>query len=64
MHLPNLLDAKKRIEKETIIKYDDYEITPDMEVLGKDKKYHIITYGCQINVHDSENISAIMEDMK
>ena len=64
MHLPNLLDAKKRIEKETIIKYDDYEITPDMEVLGKDKKYHIITYGCQMNVHDSENISAIMEDMK
>ena len=63
MHLPNLMEAKKRIEKETIIKYDDYELTPDMEILGKDKKYHIITYGCQMNVHDSENISAIMEDM-
>ncbi|HOV69730.1 MAG TPA: tRNA (N6-isopentenyl adenosine(37)-C2)-methylthiotransferase MiaB [Clostridia bacterium] len=28
-----------------------------------DKKYHIITYGCQMNVHDSEKIAGILEEM-
>ena len=63
MNLPNLLDAKKRVEKNTIIKYDDYVLTNEMENIGKNKKYYILTYGCQMNVHDSENVSAIMEDM-
>ncbi len=26
------------------------------------KKYHIVTYGCQMNVHDSEAIAGILED--
>ena len=34
-----------------------------MKNIGEGKKYCVITYGCQMNVHDSENISAIMEDM-
>ena len=28
------------------------------------KKYTILTYGCQMNVHDSENISGIMEELE
>lgn len=27
------------------------------------KKYHVITYGCQMNEHDSENIAGFLEEM-
>ena len=27
------------------------------------KKYHVITYGCQMNEHDSENIAGLLEAM-
>ena len=27
------------------------------------KKYHIITFGCQMNEHDSENIAGMLEGM-
>ncbi len=63
MNLPNMKEAKKRTNKPVSFKYDDYDITKDLELLGKDKKYLILTYGCQMNEHDSENISGIMEDM-
>jgi tRNA-2-methylthio-N6-dimethylallyladenosine synthase len=29
----------------------------------KDKKYTVVTYGCQMNEHDSEEISWILENM-
>ncbi len=29
----------------------------------KDKKYHIVTYGCQMNVHESEKIAGILQDL-
>ena len=57
---PNLLEAKKRkgnIETE-IYKFDE-----SLKDLGKNKKYFIKTYGCQMNEHDSENIKAILESM-
>jgi len=59
MNLPNLRDAK--IRNKSIVKYlyDDYESYD----LGDNKKYLILTYGCQMNEHDSEFISGIMEDM-
>jgi len=63
MNLPNMKEAKKRTKNKVSIKYDDYNLTDEMEVLGKDKKYLILTYGCQMNEHDSENIAGIMEDM-
>ena len=63
MNLPNMLEAKKRTSNKTLIKYDDYIMNEDLEVLGKDKNYMILTYGCQMNEHDSENIAGIMEDM-
>ena len=62
MNLPNMKDAKKRTKKEVRILYDDYNID-GIENIGKDKKYFILTYGCQMNVHDSEYISGIMEDI-
>ena len=35
----------------------------ELSKIGINKKYHIITYGCQANERDSETISAILEDM-
>lgn len=64
MMLPNLKDAKKRTKNKIEIVKDDYVIPSDVKDIGINKKYHVITYGCQMNVHDSENISAILEDMK
>lgn len=62
MNLPNMIDAKKRSNNKVEILYDDYNID-DIKDIGIDKKYLILTYGCQMNVHDSEYISGIMEDM-
>ena len=62
MNLPNMIDAKKRSNESVKILYDDYNID-NIENIGVDKKYFILTYGCQMNVHDSEYISGIMEDM-
>ena len=62
MNLPNMLEAKKRSNKKVDIVYDDYN-NGDIDNIGTGKKYMILTYGCQMNVHDSENISGIMEDL-
>ena len=62
MNLPNMLEAKKRSNKKVDIVYDDYN-NSDIDNIGTGKKYMILTYGCQMNVHDSENISGIMEDL-
>lgn len=61
MNMPDLKEARKRTKNKVDILYDKY-IVPNKEI-GKDKTYAILTYGCQMNVHDSENISGIMEDM-
>jgi len=63
MNLPNLKDAKIRTKKEIKIIRDDYKVSDSMKEIGKNKKYYLKTYGCQMNVHDSENIKAILEDM-
>ena len=63
MNMPNLKEARIRTGKDTIIKRDGYIVSDNMKEIGKNKYYCIYTYGCQMNVHDSENISAIMEDM-
>ena len=62
MNLPNMNEAKKRTKSEVRILYDDYNLE-GIDNLGADKKYLILTYGCQMNVHDSEYISGIMEDI-
>lgn len=64
MNLPNLKEAKIRTKNKIEIKKNEYIVPKDVENIGLDKYYCILTYGCQMNVHDSENISAIMEDMK
>ena len=63
MNLPNLSEAKKRTKNKVNILTDVYNVPDEVKNIGTGKTYHIITYGCQMNVHDSENISAIMEEM-
>jgi len=57
MNLPNMLDEKKRTKQEVNYEYFNLE----KKDIFKDKKYYIRTYGCQMNVHDSEEIKALLE---
>ena len=59
MNYPNMVDARKRGKEE--VKYI-YENRNYNEVF-KGKKYFMKTYGCQMNVHDSEEIKKILENL-
>lgn len=59
---PSLKDAKQRGKEEIQVHYD-FTIAEDMREIGKGKSYHVRTYGCQMNEHDSETISGILEQM-
>ena len=63
MNIPSLARAKKRTNEEILIKTNEYIVKENLKTLGLNKKYYVKTYGCQMNVHDSENIKAILEDM-
>ena len=57
MKLPNYNDAKNR--EKVDVKYIDANVKYDAIYHGK--KYFLRTYGCQMNVHDSEQIKAYMQ---
>ncbi len=57
MKLPNYKDAKNR-EKVDINYLDTFH---KYEAIYQGKKYFLRTYGCQMNVHDSEQIKAYMQ---
>ena len=57
MKLPNMKEAAKRTKKEPNYIYEKRNIHREYNNL----KYYIRTYGCQMNVHDTEEISAILE---
>ena len=59
--LPNLNEARKRTNN--IVKTIKYVKDSKYNNIGTLKKYYIKTYGCQMNVHDSENIKALLEEM-
>ena len=61
MHLPDYKEARSRSKK----KYNriDFKIDNSIEKKYVGKKYYLKTYGCQMNEHDSENISAMLEAM-
>ena len=59
--LPNLNEARKRTNN--IASTIKYVKDSKYSNIGVGKKYYIKTYGCQMNVHDSENIKALLEEM-
>ena len=56
MRLPNYLEAKKRNKEEVSFVY----LKDDVKKVFDDKKFFLKTYGCQMNVHDSEAIRAYL----
>ena len=64
MNLPDLAKAKVRTSNKVSIIKDDYQIPDSVKEIGKGKKFYLKTYGCQMNVHDSENIKGMLNDLK
>lgn len=56
------LAAGRRRKRESVQVYRA-EIPEEMMTIGKGKKYLLVTYGCQMNVHDSEHIAGLLESM-
>mgnify|MGYP001272979189 CR=1 FL=1 len=59
---PDYKDEKKRGKEEIRIHYDN-AIPEDMRDFGRDKFYYIMTYGCQMNEHDTEVMRGLFEEM-
>ena len=59
MNLPSLKEARKRSREDVEVVYLDNNDTKIVD----NKKYFLRTYGCQMNVHDSEQIKFILESL-
>jgi tRNA-2-methylthio-N6-dimethylallyladenosine synthase len=60
MKLPNLDEARKRTKSE--IEFITLDQNYDANTF-KNQKYFLRTYGCQMNVHDGEEIAARLETL-
>lgn len=59
---PDLKAAKKRgKEAVSVLQFDD--MPEEMRKIGQGRQYMIKTYGCQMNVHDSETMAGMLELM-
>ncbi|MDD3048616.1 MAG: tRNA (N6-isopentenyl adenosine(37)-C2)-methylthiotransferase MiaB [Bacilli bacterium] len=63
MNIPSLKEAQKRNKETVKVIHNEYLLSDELKQIGHNKKYYLRTYGCQMNVHDSEAISAMLEDM-
>lgn len=61
MQLPNYKEAKLRNKVEVV--REEYQLDNNLNNLGLGKTYHVKTYGCQMNEHDTENIKAMLEEL-
>ena len=59
MHLPDLQVAKERTKKENVY----INLKENYKKIFNNKKYFLRTYGCQMNVHDSEAIRSYLETL-
>lgn len=59
--LPSLSDARKR-NKEVSEKLT-FSLDDKYKGLGDNKKYYIVTHGCQANQRDSETMAGILEEL-
>ena len=61
MHLPNYNEARTRDKRE--YKRVDYSFSDEIKNKYIGKSFHLKTYGCQMNEHDSENIEALLVEL-
>lgn len=62
---PDLKAAKKRTRDIPNVLYkNETQIDKELIGIGKNKTYHIKTYGCQMNEHDTEVMAGILEIME
>ena len=59
MHEPDMQKAKIRNKTKVNYLYEDRKYNP----LFSGKKYFLRTYGCQMNVHDSEELRSLIESL-
>lgn len=58
---PSLKEAKKRGKED--VAYEQFSINPQFENMGVGRKFMIQTFGCQMNVHDTEVMAGIFESL-
>lgn len=63
MQVPNLLESKKRGQSKIEVIRDEFVIDDFLKNIGSNKKYFIKTYGCQMNMRDTETLKALLEDI-
>lgn len=63
MQTPDLLESKKRGQSKIEVIRENYELDNATKNLGSGKKYYIKTYGCQMNIRDTETLKALLEAM-
>lgn len=59
---PDYRQEKQRGKEEIAVHYQ-YDLPEELRSFGNGKLYHIATYGCQMNEHDTETLKGIFESM-
>ncbi|SET39757.1 tRNA (N6-isopentenyl adenosine(37)-C2)-methylthiotransferase MiaB [Paenibacillus sp. NFR01] len=59
---PNYKEGKRRGKAEIEVDYG-FMIPVEMQEFGQGKTYHLTTYGCQMNEHDTETMKGLLEQM-
>ncbi|MCR8845533.1 tRNA (N6-isopentenyl adenosine(37)-C2)-methylthiotransferase MiaB [Paenibacillus sp. SC116] len=62
MSEPNQRQEKQRGKQDIQVHYEE-AVPETLRELGKGKRYIIYTFGCQMNEHDSETMSGLLEQM-
>ncbi|BAB06091.1 tRNA (N6-isopentenyl adenosine(37)-C2)-methylthiotransferase MiaB [Halalkalibacterium halodurans] len=60
---PDYKQGKRRGKEEVKVLRPDDLIPEDMKTIGAGKKFLVRTYGCQMNIHDSENMAGMLKEM-